>query len=96
MKTKKTTKKEKEPIFLPDISGNATVKGRKIQLARSPEASVMIEIMKDCRTQLMSVIADDQFKTIVNALTLELEAELIRKVVLYCESIRNGTHEILQ
>ncbi len=73
---------------------NQSLKQKKIALAQSEHAPVVIELLKDCRTELMSVIADDEFHTLVNALTLEKEAELIRRVVVYIDEIKQGSlHE---
>lgn len=67
-----------------------TRKQKIITLAQSEMAPVVIELLRECRTTLMSVIADDEFHTIVNALKLEIEAELIQRVVIYMDNVRNG------
>jgi hypothetical protein len=67
-----------------------TEKQKIITFATSENAPGAIELMKKCRTQLMSVIADDEFKTLVNALTLEVESNLIQRVVIAIDRIRNG------
>lgn len=66
-------------------------KQKIITLATSEQAPVVIELLKDCRTELTSVMADTEFKTLVNALTLEIEAQLIGRVVVYLDNVRNGS-----
>jgi hypothetical protein len=63
---------------------------KKIALAQSEHASIVFEIIKDCRTQQSSIIADTEFKTLLNALTLEVESNLMLRVVNYLEDIRQG------
>ena len=65
-------------------------KQKIIIFANSENAPGAIELMKSCRTQLTSVIADDEFRTLVNALTLEVEANLIQRVVIAIDNIRTG------
>lgn len=65
-------------------------KQQKILLANSEHLPAMIEIMKDCRTELHTIISKDEFHTLVNALTLELESALIQRVVVYLEQIKEG------
>ena len=67
-----------------------TRKQKIIALAQSDTVPVMIELLKDCRTQLTTIMADDEFHTLVNALTLEIETNLIQRVVIYVDDIRNG------
>lgn len=66
-----------------------TLKQQKIALAQSEHASVIVELIKDC-TSKNPIIADTEFKTLVNAITLEVEANLMRSVVDYIEAIRKG------
>lgn len=66
-----------------------TLKQRKISLAQSEHASTVVELMRDC-TSKNAIIADTEFKTLVNAITLEVEANLMRSVVDYIDKIRKG------
>ena len=93
--TKRKNHGKKKVYVLPDISGDVGLRAKKFTLARSEHAPVIIELLKDCRTMLTSVIADDEFKTLVNALTLEIESKLIQRVVITIEKIRNeGTNAL--
>lgn len=72
---------------------NESLKQRKITLAQSEQAFTIVELMRDCTTK-SPIIADTEFKTLLNAITLEVEANMMRKVVDYIEEIRKGSlHE---
>jgi len=68
---------------------NQTLKQKKIALATSDQASIIIELMKDCMTQV-PIIADTEWKTIVNAITLEVQGTMLRDMVDHLEGIRKG------
>jgi len=66
---------------------------KKISLATSEHAPVIIELIKDCMSQT-PIIAKTQWETIVNAITLEVQGTMLRSMVDYLEAIRNGSlHE---
>ena len=70
-----------------------TLKQKKIALATSEHAPVIIELLKDCMQQ-PAIIAETEWKTIVNAITLDVHGALLRAMVDYLEAIRNGSlHE---
>lgn len=69
---------------------NQTAKQKMVTFATSEHYAGAVELLKNCRTQLTSVLADDEFKTLVNALTLELEANLIQRFVIAVDKIRTG------
>lgn len=74
---------------IPDQS----LKQRKIAFAQSEHASILVELLKDCMGQ-GALIADTEFKTVVNAVTLEVQSNLLRRVVDYLDEIRSGSlHE---
>lgn len=62
---------------------------RKVLAARD-YGDVIIEILKDNRNPILKIVGDNEFKTLVNALTLESEAELIQRVVIYLEELKTG------
>jgi hypothetical protein len=66
-----------------------TLKQRKIALAQSEHYTTIVELMRDC-TSKNPIIGDTEFKTLVNAITLEVEANMMRRVVDYIEDIRKG------
>lgn len=67
-----------------------TLKQQKIALAQSEYSSIVVELMRDC-TSKNPIIADTEFKTLVNAITLEVEANMMMRVVNYIEDIRKGS-----
>jgi len=70
-----------------------SIKQRKIALAQSEHASVIIELMKDCLSQV-PIVADTEWQTIVNAITLDTQSTMLRNMVDYLEAIRKGSlHE---
>ena len=70
-----------------------TIKQKKIALAQSEHAPVIIELMKDCMSQ-QPIIAKTEWETIVNAVTLEVQGTMLRTMVDYLENIRKGSlHE---
>jgi hypothetical protein len=67
-----------------------TAKQKMIVFATSEHYPGAVELLKTCRTQLTSVLAEDEFKTLVNALTLEIESGLIQRFVIAVDNIRTG------
>lgn len=72
------------------MENEQTLKQRKIALAQSEHAFTIVELMRDC-TSKSPIIADSEWKTIVNAITLEVEANMMRRMVDYIEEIRKGS-----
>jgi len=70
-----------------EIQQNLTQK--KIALATSEHAPIIIELIKDCMTQT-PIIAKTEWETIVNAITLEVQGTLLREMVDHLEGIRKG------
>ena len=71
-----------------------SLKQKKIILAQSEHAPVVIELMKDCLTQV-PIVAETEWKTIVNAITLEVQSTMMRAMVDHLEEIRKGSlHEV--
>ena len=66
---------------------------KKIALATSEHAPIIIELMKDCMSQT-PLVAKTEWETIVNAVTLEVQGTMLRTMVDHIESIRKGSlHE---
>jgi hypothetical protein len=71
-----------------------TLKQKKIALAQSEYAPIVIELLKDCIIQ-KPIIANTEFETLVNAITLEVQGTMLRNMLDYMDNIRNGSlHEI--
>ena len=64
-----------------------SLKQKKISLAQSDHAPIIIELMKDCMAQV-PIVSDSQWKTTVNAITLETQGTMLRTMVDYLEKIR--------
>ena len=94
-KKKKIIKKEQfvppKEVFdeLPPEEEKLTPQGREALLARE-YVDVLVEILKKNRTPIMKIVGKDEYTTLVNAVTLESEAELIQRVVVYLDNIRSG------
>lgn len=70
-----------------------SLKQKKIALAQSEHASTIIELIKDCIPQ-HPLVAETEWATIVNAVTLEANSTMILKMVELLENIRSGSlHE---
>jgi hypothetical protein len=66
------------------------LKQKKIALATSEHAPIIIELMKDCMIQT-PIIGKTEWETIVNAVTLEVQGTMLRAMVDYIEDIRKGS-----
>jgi len=66
------------------------IRQKMISFATSEHAPGAIELLKKCRTQLTTVMADTEFGTLVNALTLEIESNLIQRLVVVIDKVRSG------
>jgi len=62
---------------------------KKMTLASSEHAPVIVELMKDCMSQ-NPIIAKTEWETIVNAITLEVQGTMLRMMVDHLEAIRQG------
>lgn len=69
---------------------NQSAKQEMISFATSDRVNGAIEILKNERTKLSTIITTNEYTTLLNALTLEIEANLIRRFVTAIDSIKNG------
>ncbi len=67
-----------------------TLNQKAIAFATSDHYAGAVELLKRARTKLQSVMAENEFRTMVNALTLELESNLIQRFLVEIDSIRKG------
>ena len=66
---------------------------KKMALAASEHAPIIIELMKDCMSKNPELVAKTEWQTIVNAITLEVQGTMLRTMVDYLEQIRReGLH----
>ena len=69
---------------------NQTAKQKKIALAQSEHAPVIIELMKDCATKTDLIDEKSEWQTIVNTIRMDAEASMMRRMADYLEGIRAG------
>lgn len=75
------------------MENEQSMKQLKISLATSELSPAIITLMKDCMSQ-NPIVAETQWQTIVNAITLEVEGTMLRNMVDLLEKIRKGSlHE---
>jgi len=72
-----------------DPISEQTMKQKKIALAQSEHAPIVIELLKDCIDQT-PLVADTEFATIKNAITFDVQSTMLRKMVDLLEDIRQG------
>lgn len=72
------------------MDNEQTLQQKKISFATSEHYQGAVELLKQSLTQVTSLIGEDQFKTLVNALTVELETALIQRFVVEINNIRSG------
>jgi len=60
---------------------------KKMLLAGSDHAPIIIELMKDCMAN-KPIVEDTEWMTIVNAITLEANGTMLRGMVDHLEAIR--------
>ena len=71
-----------------------SMKQKKILLAQSEHAPIVIELMKDCIEQI-PLVGDTEFQTMKNAITFDVQSSMLRRMVDLLENIRQGSlHEI--
>lgn len=67
-----------------------SLKQKKMALAGSEHAPIIIELMKDCMTKNKGLIGKTQWDTSVNAITLDVQSDMIQRMINYLEAIRKG------
>lgn len=77
-----------------DPEQNVSIKQKKIALAQSDHAPTVIELLKDCMEQ-PQLVGDTEFATVRNAITLDVQSNILKRMVDRLEEIRQGAlHEI--
>jgi cell fate (sporulation/competence/biofilm development) regulator YmcA (YheA/YmcA/DUF963 family) len=70
---------------------NQSLIQKKIALAQSEHAPVIIELMKDIMSKIPLVDDKSEWKTIVNTITLDTQSTMLRAMVDYLEDIKKGS-----
>jgi hypothetical protein len=72
---------------------NISDKQKLIALVQSEYGPTVLLLVKSCFANV-PLIGDDQFKTIVNAVTIETQQQLLINLIKFMEEIKNGSlHE---
>ena len=74
----------------PEELVNQTLDQKVISFATSEHYAGAVELLKRSLTQITSIVGDSEFSTVVNALTLEKESDLVRRFVVEIDNIRTG------
>ena len=72
------------------MENDITIQQKKVSFATSEHYQGAIELLRQSLTQITSLIGEDEFKTVVNALTVELETALVQRFVVAINNIRTG------
>jgi len=92
---KKFKKNKEEIIPLPEIKEEEdllpeqTLNQKKIALAQSQHASVIIELVRDV-LQKVPIVGRDEWETIKNAIIIDTSSTILRDLVEYLEKIKKG------
>lgn len=73
-----------------DEAAKLSLVQKKIALAQSEHAPTIIELMKDCIEHSQLINNESEWKTLINAVTLEANGDMLRRMVDYLEKIRQG------
>lgn len=68
---------------------NQSLIQKKIALANSEHSAVIIELLKDCMAH-KPIIGKTEFETLVNAITLEVQGNMLKAIVDYLDYIKKG------
>ena len=67
-----------------------TIEQKKVSFATSEHYQGAVELLKQSLTEITTLIGENEFKTLVNALTVELETSLVQRFVVAINNIRTG------
>ena len=71
------------------MENEQSLKQKKIALAQSEHAYIILELVRDCMPQT-PILAPTEFQTLVNAITLDAMSTLLRDLADHIEGIRKG------
>lgn len=67
-----------------------TLQQKKVSFATSEHYQGAVELLKQSLTEITTLIGENEFKTLVNAMTIELETSLVQRFVVSINNIRSG------
>lgn len=71
------------------MENEQSLKQKKIALAQSEHAYIILELVRDCIPNT-PILAATEFQTLVNAITLDAYSTLLRDLADHIEGIRKG------
>jgi len=72
------------------MENQQTIEQKVVSFANSEHYPGAVELLKRCLTEITTLIGENEFKTMVNAMTVELETALIHRFVVQIDKIRTG------
>lgn len=72
-----------------DTQPNPSLIQKKIALAQSEHAPIVLELLKDL-IKPSPLVGDSEYATIVNAVRFDTQSDIVRGMVDLLEHIRNG------
>lgn len=98
MAGKKKIKKEKEyqeeaPHVIPDFDDSLmgqTKDQQKMAFANSAHVAVVVQLLQECSTK-KPLVEDTEYRTIVNAVTLDAQSNLILEFINQVNAIKGGS-----
>ncbi len=67
-----------------------TLLQKTVSFANSEHYQGAVELLKKSLTEITTLIGENEFKTLVNAMTVELETALVQRFVVAISKIRSG------
>lgn len=67
-----------------------TVEQKVVSFANSEHYQGAVELLRRSLTQVTTLIGKDEFQTLLNAMTVELETGLVQRFVVQINKIRTG------
>lgn len=68
---------------------NQTTNQKKIAFAQSEHVQIVIQLLQECGG-IQSLVGENEFTTIVNAVTLDAQQDMIKKFINNIDSIKRG------
>lgn len=87
--TEEETNRRDRPIDNPEELENQSMKQKKIAFAQSPHIEAVIQLLREASTR-NPLVADTAHATVVNAVTLDAQSNLIIKFIESIDSIKQG------
>lgn len=69
---------------------NATENQKKIAFANSEYVATVIQLLQECGG-VQQLVGDTEYATLVNAITLDAQQEMIKKFISALDAIKNGS-----